>query len=185
MSNEMDALISFFFGLEEQQGQDGHTHCLCLPDGGVTCEKSEMREGAVDFYKTLHTAERCDPACVQKILEGLPWLSPTKRSELDSPVTFQELSEALAQVASGHSPGVDGLLVDFYKSFWSVLGPDWYEVVMECLRIGEVPLSCQRTVLTLLPKKGDLSDLKNWRLVALLCAGIIIFSKSLANWLKE
>ena len=48
----------------------------------------------------------------------------------------------------------------------------------------ELPLSCRRAVLTLVPKKGDLSDLKNWRPVALLCADIKIFSKGLANWLK-
>lgn len=69
----------------------------------------------------------------------------------------------MAQMASGRSPGVHGLPADFYKSFWSVLELDWYKVVLECLRIGEVPLRCRRAVLTLLPKKGDLSDLRNWQ----------------------
>lgn len=43
----------------------------------------------------------------------------------------------------------------------------------------ELPLT-----ITLLPKKGDLSDLRNWLPVALLCADIEIFSESLANRLK-
>ena len=47
MSNEMDAPTSFFFGLERQQGQDGHMNRMRLPDRWVTCEQSEMREGAV------------------------------------------------------------------------------------------------------------------------------------------
>ena len=137
-----------------------------------------MRTRVCVFYKTLYAVENCDTACVGKILEGLLQLSSTQRRDLDYPVTFQELSEAVAQMASGRSPGVDSLLADFYRGFWSVLGPDWYEVVMECLRVGKPPLSCRRAVLTLLPKKGDLSDLKNWQQVALLRTNIKIFSKS-------
>ncbi len=33
---------------------------------------------------------------------------------------------------------------------------------------GVLPTSCQHAVLSLLPKKGDLALLKNWRPVALL-----------------
>ena len=31
-----------------------------------------------------------------------------------------------------------------------------------------LPLSCRRTVITLLPKKGHLQEVKNWRPVSLL-----------------
>ena len=109
------------------------------------------------------------------LLNPKEWIGP--------PVTFQELSEAVAQMASGRSPGVDGLPADLYKSSWSVLGPDWYDLVMECLRMGELPLSCHRAVLTLPPKKGELSDLRNWQPVAWLCADIKIEeSGKLANF---
>lgn len=133
--------------------------CLRLPDGWVTSEISEMREGAVSFYEGLYAVEDFCPACAEVLLENLPQLSSAQRTELDTPVTFQELSEAAAHMASGRCPGVDGLPAEFYKIFWSVLGPDWYEVVLEYLHVGELPLSHRRAVLTLLPKKGDLSDL--------------------------
>ena len=103
---------------------------------------------------------------------------------MESPITFQELSEAVGQMALGRAPGIDGLPVDFFKRFWRKLGPDWFEVLCERLGAGELPLSCRRAVLTLLPKKEDLSELKNWRPVALLCMDFKIFSKSLANRLK-
>lgn len=61
MSNEMDAPTSFFLLVGKMTG---HMHCLHLPDRQVTCEQSEMREVAVDFYKTLYATENCDPACV-------------------------------------------------------------------------------------------------------------------------
>ncbi len=43
-------------------------------------------------------------------------------------------------------------------------------MLKECISKGVLPLSCQRAVLTLLPKKGDLTLLKNWRPVAILCS---------------
>ncbi len=50
----------------------------------------------------------------------------------------------------------------------------------ECL-----PLSCRRAVLTLLPKKGDLQLIKNWRPVSLLCTDYKLLSKVLASRLSK
>ncbi|KAL7853086.1 hypothetical protein SRHO_G00188710 [Serrasalmus rhombeus] len=47
------------------------------------------------------------------------------------------------------------------------------------------PLSCRRAVLTLLPKKGDLTVLKNWRPVALLCTDCKLLPKVLASRLGK
>ncbi|KAK2902533.1 hypothetical protein Q8A73_012279 [Channa argus] len=44
---------------------------------------------------------------------------------------------------------------------------------------GSLPVSCQRAVLSLLPKKGDLALLKNWRPVALLCTDYKVLSRAL------
>jgi len=68
------------------------------------------------------------------------------------------------------------LPVDFYKSFWSELGEDLLEVLNESLAEGQLPLSCRRAVLTLLPKKGDLADIKCWRPVSLLCSDYKLLS---------
>ena len=40
-------------------------------------------------------------------------------------------------------------------------------------------------MLTLLPKKGDLQEIKNWRPVSLLCVGYKLLSKVLSNRLKK
>ncbi len=45
---------------------------------------------------------------------------------------------------------------------------------------GGLPLSCRRAVVTLLPKKGDLTEIKNWRPVSLLCSDYKLLSKTLA-----
>ncbi len=76
-------------------------------------------------------------------------------------------------------------LCSFYKEFWSELGEDLLSVLNESLTEGSLPLSCRRAVITLLPKKGNLQEIKNWRPVSLLCSDMKILSKALANRLKE
>jgi hypothetical protein len=56
--------------------------------------------------------------------------------------------------------------------------------LQKCFLEGILPTSCQRAVLSLLPKKGDLTLLKNWRPVAILCSEYKILSKCLANRLN-
>ncbi|CAM2105264.1 unnamed protein product [Caretta caretta] len=78
------------------------------------------------------------------------------------------------------SPGMDGLTVEFYRVFWDVLGPDLVTVWAESLHSGILPLSCRRAVLALLPKKGDLRDLRNWRPVSLLGTDYKIVAKAIS-----
>ena len=44
-----------------------------------------------------------------------------------------------------------------------------------------MPTSCRRAVITLLPKKGNLQDIKNWRPVSLLCVDYKLLSKLFAS----
>uniref|UniRef100_H3C6P6 Reverse transcriptase domain-containing protein n=1 Tax=Tetraodon nigroviridis TaxID=99883 RepID=H3C6P6_TETNG len=104
---------------------------------------------------------------------------------LDRELTLEELMAAVNQLALGRAPGIDGLSTDFFRCFWSILGQDLHSVLLECLRTGSLPVSCRRAVLSLLPKKGDLALLKNWRPVALLCTDYKVLSRALSNRLKE
>lgn len=66
-----------------------------------------------------------------------------------------------------------------------MLSEDLLAVLNESLVDGSLPLSCRRAVITLLPKKGDLQEIKNWRPVSLLCSDFKILSKTLANRLRN
>src|SRR4029434_7141712 len=95
--------------------------------------------------------------------------SEEANADLERPLTLEELYSALQTMDSGKASGLDGLPVDFYKSFWAELGTDVLTVLSDSLSEGQLPLSCRRAVLTLIPKKGDLSDIRSWRPVSVLC----------------
>ncbi len=182
---DMDAPSAFFFKLERNVVQHNPMLHLRRPDGTITHNPNEMRKLAVEFYSGLFNAEQCDDESVADICQDLPKLQPKQRETLDSDISLQELTDAVKQLSSGRSPGIDGITTDFYHYFWNVLGQDFYEVVKECFENGFLPSSCRRAVLSLLPKKGDLGLLKNWRPVSLLCTDYKILAKCLANRLKR
>ena len=181
---DIDAPSAYFFNLERKTVKQKQMTFLRSTNGTLTSDPAEMRRLAVQYYTELYGAMDCDSDSTADLLQDLPQLSPGQRKKLDADITVEELTVAVKQLSAGRSPGVDGLPAEFYQHFWTDLGQDFYEVVLECLKTGLLPTSCRRAVLSLLPKKGDLGLLQNWRPVSLLCVDYKILSKCLANRLK-
>ncbi|KAJ3604925.1 hypothetical protein NHX12_026976 [Muraenolepis orangiensis] len=185
-TNEMDAPTSFFFGLEKKNGQRRVIHSLLSGTGQEITEPSQIRRRAVSFYSTLYTSEYEEGETLSEgFCNGLPQVSEEANSQLEGPLTIQELQTALQGMQGRRAPGIDGLSVEFYKAYWDVLSHDLLDVFNESLASGSMPVSCRRAVITLLPKKGNLQDIKNWRPVSLLCVDYKILSKALATRLGK
>lgn len=180
----MDAPTAFFFNLEKSSHDRQALVSVRKDDGTITTDPVEVRRLAVDFYSDLFTARAPDQQCLDILFDVLPQLGEERQLELDTALTFEEVTEAVHQLTPGKAPGIDGLPVDFYRTFWGIIGRDLYEVLMASFNDGVLPTSCQRAVLSLIPKKGDLCLLKNWRPVSLLCTDYKILSRCLANRLK-
>jgi len=71
--------------------------------------------------------------------------------------------------------------VEFYKALWPEIGQDLFEVFNEAQDIGILPESMRHAVICCIPKKGDLTEVRNWRPISLLNADYKIFAKCIAN----
>ncbi|KAJ3609222.1 hypothetical protein NHX12_023746 [Muraenolepis orangiensis] len=184
--SEMDASSRFFFGLERKNGQKRLIHSMRSDTGQILSESTDIRRHAVGFYSSLFQSELGEEQEVSHgFYEGLPKVEQESSAELEADVSLDELHTALQSMENGKAPGIDGLPVEFYKTMWSVMGEDLLMVLRDSLTGGQLPLSCRRAVLTLLPKKGDLMEIKNWRPVSLLCTEYKLLSKVLATRLRE
>ncbi|KAJ3584301.1 hypothetical protein NHX12_014797 [Muraenolepis orangiensis] len=186
-TNEMDAPTSFFFGLEKKNGQRRVIHSLLSGHGAGNNEsQGQIRRRAVSFYSTLYTSEYEEGETLSEgFCNGLPQSPRRPTHSSRGPLTIQELQTALQGMQGRRAPGIDGLSVEFYKAYWDVLSHDLLDVFNESLASGSMPVSCRRAVITLLPKKGNLQDIKNWRPVSLLCVDYKILSKALATRLGK
>lgn len=88
-----------------------------------------------------------------------------------------------------HSPHwslLDGYPVEFYKSFWSKIGPIIVKSINYAFNNGKLSDSQRRGVITLIPKDGkDVDMLTNWRPISLLNVDYKMTAKVIANRLKK
>jgi len=77
-------------------------------------------------------------------------------AELSGALSRGELHKALECMNYGKVPGIDCLPVKFYEHFWTEVGEDLLLVLNDSLISGRLPFCSHRTVITLLPQKGDL-----------------------------
>ncbi|KAK3517082.1 hypothetical protein QTP86_004127 [Hemibagrus guttatus] len=141
------------------------SYMLCEQNQGISyLSPLKFASRPVSFYSKLYSSEWSGAQVVEdSFLVGLPKLSERAARELDRELSLEELHEALQRMENGRASGQDVL-----------------DVLRDSILRGELPLSCRRAVLTLLPKKGDLTHLKNWRPVSLLCTDYKLLSKAVS-----
>ena len=84
------------------------------------------------------------------------------------------------------SPGVDDLLIEFYKKIFQKIKHNLQTTYNKTLfQKQQPPKTWNQAIITLIPKKGDTRLLKYWRPISLLCTDYKILTKILANRLKQ
>jgi hypothetical protein len=103
----------------------------------------------------------------------------------DARVQYDEVKQVVKGLRSGCSPGIDGIINEFYKMYWSVIGEDFVEVINEIEQDGQLAPNQNLGVITLLYKAGDRNDLSNWRPITVLNSDYKIIEKILSNRMKH
>ena len=98
---------------------------------------------------------------------------------------MDEVSLALEGMALEKSPGSDGLPVEFYRTFWHILGADLVDVLNNAFSVGTLPPSLRSALISAIFKKGDRLDFKNWRPISLLNVDYKLCARALAGRLLK
>ncbi|KAI4900658.1 hypothetical protein NFI96_009740 [Prochilodus magdalenae] len=155
-------------------------------EGGACSDPTRMMEVAHGFYSKLFSKRSTDTEMGESFLSRLETRLPSDaRDSLEAPFSLIELTEVLGKMNRRKVPGLDGLPVEFYTTFWDVLGPEIVEVAEDVHRQGRLTESMRSGALSLLYKKGDPRDLANWRPLTMLCVDLKIFAKALTERLKK
>lgn len=68
----------------------------------------------------------------------LPELNDRQKTELNKPITLEEITEAVRTMQSGKPPGPDGFSSEFYKQFKSLIKP-LLNMFNHSLEMGSLP----------------------------------------------
>ena len=129
---------------------------LRADDGSVISDQEGLSRLLCSFYADLYSASPCDPVAQAALLSNVSArLSPAESLVCEGPLSQGECFAALQGMARGRTPGCDGLPMEFYLRFWSVLGADLVLVLNSAFTSGLMSRSQRRGIITLSFKKGD------------------------------
>ena len=178
----------YFFNLERKHNVSNTIRQLKKDDGNLTSTNAEILDEQYNFYRKLYTKDNIREECTKTYLNNITNHKSLKEDEklsLEGKLKDWECRNAILNMKINKSPGSDGLPVEFYITFWD----DIKSILMNSLNAayhkGELSPSQKRGILTLLYKKGDKSELSNWRPISLLNTDYKILAHVLANRLKK
>ena len=182
---EGERCTKFFLSQHKRRVGETVVRRIRMADGTFSSRTPDILETFREFYIDLYTeAATCEDA--QNEVLGLldRKLTDEQKTKCSEEFSLGDLRRAMRASSNGKSPGQDGIPMEFYKTFWDIIGPDLQLVFRHSFDTGILPESQRVAVIRCLPKKGDLSDVRNWRPISLLNADYKIFAKCITDRLS-
>ncbi|KAG0934887.1 hypothetical protein G6F32_010587 [Rhizopus arrhizus] len=155
-----------------------------------TSDPIDMREVVRQYYQQLYTLDHVEDNELDQYLASVTFDKTVRIDENDqlmSPITIEDLLDQVKRCPKQSSPGDDGLGYQFLEILFQMpfLQPLILEVYNNALTTDSAPASWKDIRVRLLPKKkGDLTDLKNWRPISLINCGAKILSRAINSRLN-
>ncbi|CAI5990895.1 unnamed protein product [Closterium sp. NIES-65] len=153
-------------------------------DGKKYEGEREVLTAASDFYAKLFGAKQQVAELEEWPMDPTKTLSAEARQGLIAPWTEKEVRRAMRELPRGKAPGADGLPKELLEDNWDLLGESVMDFMRGFEKTAELPRSASTAVTILLHKKGERTDLGNYRPITLLNATYKIAAKLLANRMK-
>lgn len=141
------------------------------------------------FYKSLYSSDKPSSADALNFLKKTGFrttISDEHRSFLDSPITEEELSQALSAMKTHKAVGRDGIPSEFYKTFKHLLLRPLLDTCNNLLLTGTNPKTWNEAKIIVFPKPGrDSLLVSSYRPISLLNRDAKIFSSVMARRLNR
>ncbi|GJX76497.1 RNA-directed DNA polymerase, eukaryota [Tanacetum coccineum] len=111
-------------------------------------------------------------------------LSSDQATDLESPVTTDEIRNAVWACGENKSPGPDGFTFEFFRMFWNVIGPDMSVAVEWFFNHNSFSRGCNSSFVSLIPKIPDPKIVSDYRPISLIGSLYKVITKILATRLS-
>jgi hypothetical protein len=111
-------------------------------------------------------------------------LTELEKNSLEGDLSLEELDQSIKQ-GNNSAAGMDGINNKFLKRFWHHIRTPLHRYALTAFRKGSLTHSFKTASIRLIPKKGDISKLKNWRPISLLSCAYKTLSRALNTKLKK
>jgi hypothetical protein len=176
----------YFFKVIKQRSQSVSISAIRHQENGqIFTQTEDILQCAKDFYQKLFDSEPIDHRSLQIMLDeldGCPKLDAKDCEKLNAPISLFELTDTIERSPKGRSPGLDGLPFEVYPLLMKhKFTRDLLQDVMIDAMKGIFPESWKKTKLILLYKKGEATNLANWRPLSMINSDAKIFTKIMSR----
>ncbi len=162
--------------------------CGLIIDGVECTEPKRISKEVFSFYRSLYKSsypEQSASSFFDKINNLIPVIDENFKGICDEKLAITEFDCAIKKMASGCSPGPDGITANFYKDFWEDIKLLLFEAINECVNQKELMETMKQGIIKLNPKPGkDEKLLSNLRPITLWNTDYKILTTVLATRLK-
>jgi len=141
--------------MEKRQHCKSHISKLKTNDNMEINDPKTILEQGKMFFKNLDTVVHCNNLNYKLFFENsnIAKLEATQQEELERPLLNKECFLRLKQCSKNKTPGTDGLSVEFYLRFWSLLGEEMVQSLNYAYEHGQLNITQKRGIIKVIPKK--------------------------------
>ena len=155
-------------------------------ENNIVTDKNKILDIIKDFYENLYSKHKRKIDNSSQFFKNIPTLCEESKDSCEGKVTKEECYTVLKEMKFNKSPGNDGFTVEFYCTFWQVLGDVIVGALNEAYEKKMLSNSQKQGVITLIEKDGkDAMYIQNYRPITLLNVDYKILSKVLAKRIKQ
>lgn len=183
---EGEESTKYFFNMERLYSNRKSIYQLKKHDNTLTESSSSTMERAQQFYTDLYAPKPTTESAMKELLSLIDSGVPTSHPPHSDTATIseEETLRALKSLPSGKAPGQDGLTAEFYKAFPHQMTKILFYVFEASRKMEIIPEALSQCTICLLHKKGDITDLANWRPISLLNTDYKILTHAINERLK-
>jgi hypothetical protein len=155
--------------------------------------KNYVRSYYAKFYTPPISDDNYNENCIREFLGEEIFNSQLVREsqipedlarDFERNLSIEEL-DASAMQGNNSAAGMDGINNAFIKKYWTLLRKPLFKYNDCCHSKGSLTANFRTASIKLIPKKGDTSNIKNWRPISLLSCLYKVLSRALNNRLKK
>jgi len=193
-----EKITPHFMNLVKTVSSTGNIAEIKRENGTDFSTEIEQKNYIQDYYKQIYSqpdndAKNTNLRDIENFLGPLinhpivlnAKLSNDERDELDLPLSLEELTLSINNANLSSAPGADGISNRFIKHYWLYFKKPLLKLCNSCYEKNELPMSFRTANIKLIPKKGDLSKIKNWRPISLLNCFYKIISRVITSRIRK
>ncbi|GKV09573.1 hypothetical protein SLEP1_g21054 [Rubroshorea leprosula] len=176
-----DANMRFFHRVANGRKAQNHITGL-LRDGCWVEELEQVKKEVYNYFSKLFqgdTWNRPKPCGV-----SFKQISAEEKQWLERPFSIEEIEEGLRSYEGSKAPGPDEYNFNFLKFAWDSLKEDFMSFFAEFHKNGRLVSGLNSSFLTLIPKKFNSMELKDYRPISLIGCVYKLLTKVLASRIK-